>query len=145
MGKHEKHKPDFSIRPIIFACSGGSNVGEITDLVARKLLRGKEALMSCPPALSGRIESYLTRLKEESQVIVLDGCPKDCVAKTMQHAGFSGFLHIRLSDLDLHKWEADVDEGSIEKVIHHIRKLLNDSSVWDIHCFLFNQPKNDLK
>ncbi len=126
-------------KPVLLACSGGSNVGEIADLAARKLFRDGSVVMTCPTAISGRIESQLNRMKQETKVIVLDGCDIDCVGKTLRLAGFDGFIHIRLNELDLFKGAAKVDDATVDKVVQHVKNIIKTSSLWQTRKgFVFN-------
>ncbi len=116
---------------LLMACSGASNVGEIADLAARKLFREGSVVMTCPTAIAGRIESQLKRIQKESNVIVLDGCEKDCVCRTLKFAGFSSFVHIRLNDIGLTKGGAPVNEETVDRVVKHVMSLIKTSSLWE--------------
>ncbi|MCP4582845.1 MAG: zinc-binding protein [candidate division Zixibacteria bacterium] len=129
---------------LVFACSGASNVGEIADLAARRLFRDGSVVMSCPSAVSGRIKSQIERIQKASQVIVLDGCEKDCVHRTLINAGFGSYAHIRLNDLGLIKGGARVDEEAVDKVVRHTKCILKTSSLWrDVFSFRYDPSKAD--
>jgi uncharacterized metal-binding protein len=127
---------------IFFACSGGSKVGHLTDLVARKLQDAGEILMSCPPAVSGQIESYLDKLRKDKKVIVLDGCENDCVSRTLQNSGFKHYLHIRLNEMGLTKSNALVNTDTVEKIVDHVRKAMKQPSTWEKNTFSYDLSKD---
>ena len=109
---------------MLFACSGGAEVGELTDLVTRKLFRDGSVVMSCPAAIGGRVQSVMDRVKRAPKILVLDGCDKDCVCKTLELAGYEEFIHIRLSDLGLFKGKSRVDKATIDKIAEHVKRHL---------------------
>jgi uncharacterized metal-binding protein len=111
-------------RMLLFVCSGGSDVGELADLAARKLYRDGSVAMSCTPAIGGRLESLIRKAKNSSQVIALEGCETDCVSNTLKHAGIKKFTTVRLSDIGIMKGGARINDESIEKVAHFTRKSL---------------------
>jgi uncharacterized metal-binding protein len=130
--------------PLVFACSGASNVGEIADLAARKLYRKGVTVMDCPSALSGRIKKQIEKVRKASRAIVIDGCDKDCVARTLINAGFSSYAHIRLDDLGLLKGGARVDEYSVDKVVRHAERLIQNTALWrDAFAFRYDASKAD--
>lgn len=128
--------------PLIFACSGGSKEGEIMDLAARKLNKTGAVLMSCCSAVSGRIDNYLEKLKKDRRIILLDGCEKDCLSKTLKNSGFAGFLHIRLNDIGLAKGKAITDEAAVEKVVEYVKKAMEKPSIWQENSFSYHPTKD---
>lgn len=120
-------------------------MGEIADLAARKAFRLGSTQMSCPTAISAREESYLNRLRKESRVIVLDGCETDCVAKTLKHAGYGNYVHVRLNDLGLIKGGAPVEEANIDRVAEHVKSIVEDRSTWKKHTFSYHPSKDKCK
>ncbi|MBN2235496.1 MAG: hypothetical protein JW706_10130, partial [Opitutales bacterium] len=43
-------------------------------------------------------------------------CPLDCASKSLKLAGFTTFLHIRVTDLGFVKGRSDASESSIRRV-----------------------------
>lgn len=141
-------KPDSSFREnviILFACSGASKAGELTDIAARKLHKKGDILMSCPPAVSGRIDSYLEKLKRDHKVIALDGCKKNCLARTLDIAGFSNYLHLNIKNLGMTRKEATVDADTVEKVCKYVLSAMNEPSVWEKFSFSYNPDADRLR
>jgi uncharacterized metal-binding protein len=130
---------------VLFACSGGSKAGELTDVAARKLQDAGEILMSCPPAVSGQIEGHLEKLKKDQKVVVLDGCENDCVGRTLENAGFRDYLHIRLNELGFTKSNAVVNADAVKKVVEHVKKTMKKKSIWEKHSFSYHPSKDLLK
>ncbi len=125
---------------LLFACSGGSKAGEVTDIIARKLQASGDVLMSCVCAVSGQITGHLEKLKKDRKVIVLDGCTNDCVSRTLENAGFRNFIHIRLNEFGVTERNAIVKEGIVNKVIDHVKETIKKTSKWEFSYL----PSKDL-
>lgn len=83
---------------VVFACSGAADVGELTDLVARKMNKEKLAQMKCLAFVGAGIPKMIESVKG-AKILVIDGCDLDCGKITMQKNGLSDFTHLRLSDI----------------------------------------------
>jgi len=73
---------------IVLACSGASDIGHITDLVARKLRDNKVRKMNCLAVIGAGIEKSIENFKKKN-ILVIDGCPIDCGKRIMDGNGFS--------------------------------------------------------
>jgi uncharacterized metal-binding protein len=112
---------------IIYACSGASDVGEISDRAARRLSAEGAGKMSCIAGIGGRAEALLDVANAAAQILAIDGCPLNCVKKTLELAGYENFEHIGLHDLGMPKGKSPVTEENIEKAVKNGRKQLSDS------------------
>ena len=72
---------------MVLPCSGGSNVGQISNEVARKLTVDSKALMFCLAGLGGNVEPLVERTSQADRVLVIDGCPVACAKKTLERHG----------------------------------------------------------
>ena len=72
---------------MVLSCSGGSNVGQISNEVARKLTVDNKAVMFCLAGIGGDVEPLIERTKEAQRVLVIDGCPVACAQKTLERHG----------------------------------------------------------
>ncbi|MBI5017897.1 MAG: putative zinc-binding protein [Deltaproteobacteria bacterium] len=122
----EYNPPDVSPR-LVFACSGASDVGEIADRAARKLWCEGVGRMFCLAGIAGRVKGILKATHSASHVVVIDGCPVDCGRKTLELAGFSGFGHVRVTDLGAEKGKAPVEEGIVSRVAEQARATLHEA------------------
>jgi len=129
---------DFEVDPylcrpgskLIFACSGGSDTGEIADRVVRKLSKDGVGKMFCLAGIGGWVHWIITSTDTASKVLVIDGCPLNCGKKTMEHSGFNKFEHICLADLGLQKGESPVTEDTIEIMAGKIKAMV--SNLWNV-------------
>ncbi|MEW5802826.1 MAG: putative zinc-binding protein [bacterium] len=111
---------------LIFACSGSSDTGEITDRAARRLTKEGAGRMFCLAGIGGRVSGIVASTEAASRILVIDGCPLNCARKTLEQAGFNAFEHLGLADLGLEKGKSPVSDERIDKVAAKGRTFLND-------------------
>lgn len=109
---------------LMFSCSGAADTAEIGDRAVRALHKAGEAKMFCLAGISGKVELIEGNTRGADRLLVLDGCDSDCAKKTMEIGGFTGFIHLRVSDLGLEKGKTPVTEERIEMVAAKLRELL---------------------
>lgn len=101
---------------LIFACSGAADVGAIADQAARKLTREGAGKMFCLAGIGGRVSGIMKTTEAAAKVVAIDGCPLNCAKRSLEEAGFAGFEHVQLADLQLEKGSSPVTEENIGKV-----------------------------
>ena len=104
---------------LIFPCSGGSDVGELSDRVARKMAKCGQAKMFCLAGIGAHIPGMIESTKGANKLIAIDGCPVSCSKKTLEHAGFK-VMAFNLKDMGFEKGKTKVDDESIDKVLSKI-------------------------
>ncbi len=88
---------------LILACSGGSNVGQITNQAALELTREGRGKMYCLAGLGAGIPGLINTVREAGEVIVLDGCPLACAKGIMERAGLPLGRYVVATDLGIEK------------------------------------------
>ena len=101
---------------LIFPCSGGSDVGALTDQASRKLTKDGAGKMYCLAGIGGRVSGIMATTESASKILAIDGCPVNCTRKTLELAGFKQFEHLSLSDIGLEKGQSPVTPENIAKV-----------------------------
>jgi len=104
---------------LIFPCSGGSDVGELSDRVARKMAKCGQAKMFCLSGIGAHIPGMIESTKAANKLIAIDGCPVSCSKKTLEHAGFK-VMAFNLKDMGFEKGKTKVNEENIEKAASKI-------------------------
>lgn len=99
--------------PVVYACSGCSDAGELADLIARRLMREGLAEMSCLSGIGGRVKSLVDKAENAVRILVIDGCPLHCARHTLELAGFKTFEHLELHTLGFQKNFCPVTEENI--------------------------------
>ena len=78
--------PDKPGKAMIFACSGASNCGQITNAVAVKLASEELVIMSCLAGIGSHTQKYVDGALNAGRVVAIDGCAVACTKKTLEHA-----------------------------------------------------------
>lgn len=104
---------------LVFPCSGGSDVGELSDRAARKMAKCGQAKMFCLSGIGAHIPGMIESAKAANKLIAIDGCPVSCSKKTLEHAGFK-VITFNLKDMGFDKGKTKVDDESIDKVLSKI-------------------------
>ena len=104
---------------LIFPCSGGSDVGELSDRATRKMAKCGQAKMFCLAGIGAHIPGMIESTKAANKLIAIDGCPVSCSKKTLEHAGFK-VMAFNLKDMGFEKGKTNVDDESIDKVLSKI-------------------------
>ena len=109
---------------LIFPCSGASDVGGLSDRVARQMTLDQTGKMYCLAGIGGRVRTIMETTKDAAKILVIDGCPQECARKTMEEAGFTGFQHLKLASLGLHNGSGPATDENIRLVANQGSKLL---------------------
>jgi uncharacterized metal-binding protein len=114
---------------IVMACSGGSNVGQITNEVGKMLDKQGVATLFCLAGIGGGIQGMVASAEGADKVLVIDGCQVKCAKECMDKAGIAGYEYLVVTDLGIKKEHtfdlesADIDcvmKASLEKL--HLQK-----------------------
>lgn len=109
---------------LIFACSGGSDVGQLADLGARAAAGRGLGKMHCLAGIGGRVEPILATARAAVKILAIDGCPRQCAKQLLEQAGFSGFRHLQLNDLGLTKGRSQPTPEHVQRVARRAAELL---------------------
>ncbi|MFH1046250.1 MAG: putative zinc-binding protein [Candidatus Omnitrophota bacterium] len=104
---------------LIFPCSGGSDVGELSDKVARKMAKCGQAKMFCLSGIGAHVPGMIESTKAANKLIAIDGCLVSCSKKTLEHAGFK-VIAFNLKDMGFEKGKTKVNDENIEKAASKI-------------------------
>lgn len=88
---------------LLYACSGGANVGEIADKAARELMFAGEGTMFCLAGLGADIPGMVQTARDADLNLVIDGCPVDCAKKIFDRQGLTNYKQIKVTDLGIEK------------------------------------------
>ena len=115
---------------LLFPCSGGSDVGALSDQAARRLTAEGSAKMYCLAGIGGRISGILASTQSADKVVAIDGCPLNCAKATLEQAGFCDFSHFNLTEIGMSKGQSPVTEERVELVAQQVKTLLFDDPVF---------------
>ena len=104
---------------LIFACSGGADVGHLSDIAARKMMKDGCGKMFCLAGVGGDVEGILKTTRDADKILAIDGCPVDCARKSLERVGITDFSHFQVTALGFEKGKTAVDDAAIQKVANH--------------------------
>ncbi len=104
----------------LFPCSGGSNVGEYSDRIARLLGRGHNASMYCLAGIGGNVSGIVESTRSADKIVVIDGCQIDCAKKTLAEKGITNIIHFRITDFGVAKYRDEVRDERISSFAERI-------------------------
>lgn len=124
---NEKPAAPVKSKPIVYACSGCSDAGELADRIARRLTREGAAEMSCLAGIGGRVKPLVNKAASAERILAIDGCPLNCTRHTLELAGFKDFDHLELHKLGMKKNACPVTDERIAVGVDAAKLLLSQS------------------
>lgn len=106
-------------RVLVFPCSGGADVGALSDAVARKMSKEGKAKMFCLAGIGAHVDGMIESAKSADRIISIDGCPVMCAKKLLEHAGFSPDAVV-LKQLGFEKGKTDINDDVVAGVASSI-------------------------
>ena len=88
---------------VVLTCSGASNVGQMTNEVAKRLSEDGDAKYFCLAGVGGHVSGMVASVKGADKVLVLDGCQVGCAKRCLDQADIAGYDHLVLTDLEIEK------------------------------------------
>lgn len=119
-------------KPIIYSCSGCSNVAQLANDIAVKINEEEVAEMSCIAGVGGKVKPLVKTALSGRLIIVIDGCPLKCAKACLNNIGIEPDKHITLTDYNLKKKfntkinledEQEVYEEIVEKTLELYKEL----------------------
>jgi len=89
--------------PLVYSCSGCSNVAQLANSLAVRLDRAGLAEMSCIAGVGGQVSSLVSKANCGRPILAIDGCPLQCVKGCLALHGITASEHLVLSSLGLKK------------------------------------------
>ncbi|MBP8084226.1 MAG: putative zinc-binding protein [Spirochaetes bacterium] len=105
---------------LIYACSGASDVGSLSDLSARKLRDDKVGSMSCLAAVGAGLSGFIESAKAADKCITIDGCAVACARKNLERIGVSPKSFI-LTEMGYEKGKTPVSKITISEAVSKIK------------------------
>ena len=114
--------------PLIYSCSGVSNVAQLANAVAVSLDRADEAEMSCIAGVGGDVPSLVRKAQSGWYIIAVDGCPLACVKNSLARHDVEPDQYLLLSDHGFRKRrKGDVCREDVE----YVKQLIRDNIASD--------------
>jgi len=108
---------------MILACSGGSNVGQLSNQAAVEITRERFGKMFCLAGIGGHLSGFIQSAKDIPQMVAIDGCPVGCARAILEHVEVPIKAYLVLTDLGIEKKkDFDLRKEEIQKVKEAIKE-----------------------
>jgi uncharacterized metal-binding protein len=88
---------------MILACSGGSNVGQLSNQAAVELTQEGFGKMFCLNGIGGHLDGFVQSAKDVPQMVTIDGCALGCAKAVLEHTQVPLQVYLVLTDLGIEK------------------------------------------
>jgi uncharacterized metal-binding protein len=110
---------------LLFACSGGANVAEVSDRAARQLMAEGRGSMFCLAGIGAGLPNMIQTAREADLNLVIDGCPLDCAKTIFEHAGLTNYVQIKVTDLGIEKAKGvRATDAQVARVVARAQEVL---------------------
>lgn len=107
---------------LLYACSGAADVGQVADLVARRLDDEEWGGMSCLSGIGADLSGFIESAKEADNIII-DGCPVGCGRKMFETRGLP-FTEIVMTQQGLVKGSSPATLEVVERMAETVKTVL---------------------
>lgn len=114
--------------PLVYSCSGCSGAAQLANFVALELDSHRRAEMSCIAGLGGDVESLVRLAKSGRPLVAIDGCPLQCVRRTLSRHALSPRVAIILSDYGVKKRRhGQIGDDEAQVVLARVREEIRQA------------------
>ena len=109
---------------MLLACSGASNVGQLSNAAAVELTQEGFGKMFCLAGIGGQLSGFVQSAKDVPAMVVMDGCPVGCAKAIFDTAGVPLRGYIVLTELGIEKnKDFNLKREDVEKIKAAAREM----------------------
>ncbi len=113
---------------MLLACSGGSNVGQLSNQAAVELTREGFGKMFCLAGIGGRISGFVQSARDVPVMVAIDGCQVGCARAILEQAQVPLRHYLVLTEEGIEKNKNfDLDPIQIERVKAAVKRMVNQN------------------
>ena len=113
---------------MILACSGASNLGQLSNQAAVELAREGFGKMFCLAGIGAHLSGFVQSAKDVPAMVAIDGCPVACARKILEHAEIPLKAYVAVSDLGIEKnMDTNLKREEVEKVKGAVKEACNSA------------------
>ena len=111
---------------MILACSGASNVGQISNQAAVELTQEGYGKMYCLAGVGGLLSGFVRSAKNAPQMVAIDGCPIGCAKVILEKGDVPLKSYLVVTELGIEKdHDFNLKKEEINKVKEAVRRTCN--------------------
>jgi uncharacterized metal-binding protein len=109
---------------MILACSGGSNVGQLSNQAAVELTQEGFGRLSCLAGLGAHLSGFVLSARDITELVIIDGCEVGCAKGVLEHAEVPLRTYLVITDLGIGKnKDMNLKREEIDRVKEAVRQL----------------------
>ncbi|MFZ5569638.1 MAG: putative zinc-binding protein [Thermodesulfobacteriota bacterium] len=113
---------------MILACSGGSNVGQLSNQAAVELTREGFGKMFCLAGIGGRLSGFVQSAKDVPILVTIDGCPVGCAKAILEQNQVPLQPYVVITEEGIEKNKNfDLQRVDIDRVKAAVKKAVGES------------------
>jgi uncharacterized metal-binding protein len=114
---------------MILACSGGSNVGQLSNQAAVELTQEGFGKMFCLAGIGGQLSGFVQSAKDVPEMVAIDGCQVGCAKAILEQAQVPLKNYIVLTDEGIEKNKNfKLNRSDINRVKLAVKKVMDGPS-----------------
>ncbi len=116
MSDNKNNEQEKLQKPIVYSCSGCSNLAQMAHNISLNLDGDGIAEMSCVSGVAGKVGPIMDLANSGRPIIVIDGCGLSCTKSCLEASGLNADYHYQISDLGFEKrskWNDSLTENTI--------------------------------
>lgn len=114
-----------SDKPLIYSCSGCSNVAQLANDLAVVMDREGLGQMSCIAGVGGNVKHLVKLAQSGRDVMALDGCSIGCVKRTLAMRDVEPKWHVEITSLGIPKMEGvSCNYTQMNDVLRKVQQIL---------------------
>ncbi|HEY9031712.1 MAG TPA: putative zinc-binding protein [Kangiella sp.] len=117
-------------KPLVYSCSGCSNLAQTANHLAVTLNAEQKAEMSCIAGVGGNVPSLVKKAKSGRRIIAIDGCHLACVKACLGNHGVTPEQHLVLTEYGYKKrYNQPVSQDTVDDLLIKVRMIAEEMSV----------------
>lgn len=113
---------------MLLPCSGGSNVGQLSNQAAVELTQEGFGKMFCLAGIGGELSGFVQSARDVAEMVVIDGCSVGCAKAIFAKAGIPMKNYIVITDEEIEKnKDLNLQRNDIDLVKRVVKKSVERS------------------
>jgi uncharacterized metal-binding protein len=114
---------------MILACSGGSNVGQLSNQAAVELTQEGFGKMYCLAGIGGQLSGFVQSARDVEKMVAIDGCQVGCAKAILQKAQVPLKHYVVLTDEGIEKNKnLSLERAAIDRTKTAVKRVMSEKS-----------------
>lgn len=113
---------------MILACSGGSNVGQLSNQAAVELTQEGFGKMFCLAGIGGQLSGFVQSARDVPMMVAIDGCAVGCAKAILKQAQVPLQHYLVLTDEGIEKnKDFNLQRADVEKIKAAVKRVVSEA------------------